>query len=77
MPPNVVKRAAEFCSTPKFERIFDDFARSVHGLAPSLCSFWWKEIMLNGCGGGTCRDNADAFTDAVEAKDGEVEHKHE
>ncbi|GAB9472690.1 hypothetical protein Gpo141_00009863 [Globisporangium polare] len=46
---DVVKRAAEFCSSAKFERVFDSFAR----------------------------EHADAFTDAVEAKDGDAEHKHE
>jgi hypothetical protein len=29
MPKNIVKRAADFCVTPKFERIFDKFARYV------------------------------------------------
>ncbi|KUF92466.1 hypothetical protein AM588_10008567 [Phytophthora nicotianae] len=45
----IITRAAEFCSSPKFERVFDNFAR----------------------------DHADAFIDATEAKDGDVEHKHE
>ncbi|KAJ0410429.1 hypothetical protein P43SY_002761 [Pythium insidiosum] len=27
MPKNIIQRAAEFCASPKFERVFDDFAR--------------------------------------------------
>lgn len=31
MPPSLIKRAAEFCSSPKFERVFDTFARWEEG----------------------------------------------
>ncbi|TYZ57821.1 hypothetical protein PybrP1_005541 [[Pythium] brassicae (nom. inval.)] len=46
---DVIERAAIYCSSTKFERIFDDFAR----------------------------EHAETFLDALDAKGGDVEHKHE
>lgn len=68
MPPNVIKRAAEFCSSPKLERVFDNFSR----LGWSIDASW----SFQNTNHAPLREHADVFMDAVEAK-GEVEHKHE
>lgn len=71
----IIKRALEFCSSDKFEHVFDTFARSN---ALKFLVVRNKErltMCVDTCGS---REHGDTFADAAEAKaGGGAEHKHE